>query len=114
MGFVTMDKETAVLAERARAIARNLGYTDRPVDYAYGYETDTDYLRYIEEHDRSPMRWQVLKTGQPAALGFWYRESARDLVPATSMIDAVGEVTQLEPPLTVSGMVSVPWILRAD
>ena len=106
-GFVTMDKGTAVLAERARAIARNLGYTDRPADYAYGYESDADYLRYINEHDRSPMRWQALRGGQPAALGFWYRESVRDLVPATSAIDAIGEVTQQQPPTTVSGMVSV-------
>ena len=52
-GFVTMDKGPEVLAERARTIARNLGYTDRPADEAYGYESDTDYLRYIAEHNRA-------------------------------------------------------------
>ena len=42
-----------VLAEQARPIVRSLGYTDSPADEAYGYVRDDDYLRYLEEHDRT-------------------------------------------------------------
>jgi serine/threonine-protein kinase len=34
-----IDKEPAVLVERARAIVKNLGYENRPIDEAYGYAT---------------------------------------------------------------------------
>jgi predicted Ser/Thr protein kinase len=106
-GFVTMDKGPEVLAERARTIARNLGYTDRPADEAFGYESAVEYLHYIAEHDRSSTRWQVLRIGQPAALSFWYRRSPHALVPATSKIETIGEVTRQQPPPTEPGMVSV-------
>ena len=106
-GLVTMNRGPEVLAERARTIARNLGYTDRPADYAYGYESDTDYLRYIAEHNLSATRWQVLRAGQPAALSFWYRQSPHPLISAASELEKIGEVTRQEPPPTVFGMVSV-------
>jgi hypothetical protein len=86
-GFVTMDKGPEVLAERARTIARNLGYTDRPADEAYGYESDTDYLRYIAEHNRVATRWQVLRTGRPAALLFWHRQSPYPLISVSSRFE---------------------------
>ncbi len=106
-GLVRMDKRPEVLAELARMIARNLGYTDRPADEAYGYEHDPDYLRYIEDHNRAATRWQILRTDQPAALSFWYRQSPHPLIAAASELEAIGVVTRDEPPPTVPGMVSV-------
>jgi hypothetical protein len=106
-GFVTMDKGPEVLAERARTIARNLGYTDRPADEAYGYESDTDYLRYIAEHNRVATRWQVLRTGRPAALLFWHRQSPYPLISVSSRFETIGEVTRYAPSPTGPGMVSV-------
>ena len=57
---------------------REVGYTDRPADDAYGWFRDNDYLRYVDERDRSVDRWRVLKN-RPAALKFWYRQSPREL-----------------------------------
>src|SRR5262245_42748016 len=83
-----MDKDPEVLIDRARTIARNLGYTDRPTDEAFGYESDVN-------------------TGQTAALSFWYRRSAHALMPANSTLATIGEVTRQQPPPTDPGMVTV-------
>ena len=92
-----------MLTERAHTLLRNLGYADSAADEAVGYATDIDYLQYIDEHDQSPARWRALATSQPPALLFWYRQSPRRLVP----IGGANLVTQLNPPPTRSGMVSL-------
>lgn len=71
LGYVTMDKGPEALADRARTIARELGYTARPADSAYGYTVDEDYLQYIQSHDRSVGRWEVIRAGRPSAMWFW-------------------------------------------
>jgi len=108
-GLVTLDKGPEVLAERARSIARNLGYTDRAVDEAYGYAPNRRYLRYVAQHDPSADRWRVLKTNQPAALFFWYRQSPLPFATVASMATGrtTGEVTKDVPPQFVSGMLSI-------
>ena len=58
-------------------------------------------------HNRAATRWQVLRTDQPAALSFWYRQSPHPLIAAASELETIGEVTREEPPPTVPGMVSV-------
>ena len=95
-----LEKSPEVLKERASEIAKKLGYTAAPVDTAYSFLIDRDYLRYIREHDTSPTRWNRLATGQPSALRFWYRQSPRYLVPFNW-----DRVTTEDPPPTVSGMV---------
>jgi serine/threonine-protein kinase len=44
LGLVTVDRIPEVLADRARSIARELGYAEPPRDSAYGYEVDADYV----------------------------------------------------------------------
>jgi hypothetical protein len=39
-----VDRIPEVLADRARSIARELGYAEPPRDSAYGYEVDADYV----------------------------------------------------------------------
>ena len=91
------------LTERAHTALRNLGYAEPPADEAVGYATDIDYLRYIDEHDRSPARWRALASSQPPALLFWHRQSPRRLMP----IGGANIVTPQNPPPTRSGMVSL-------
>src|SRR5262249_41971513 len=48
-----------------------------------------------------PRRWDVLRSGRPAALLFWYRTSPRDMVPFTQ---SAMMVTPLDPPVNESDM----------
>jgi serine/threonine-protein kinase len=91
------------LTERAHTILRNLGYDDAGADEAVGYTTDIDYLQYLDEHERSPARWRALSATQPPALLFWYRQSARPMVP----VGGTNIVTTQNPPPMRSGMVSL-------
>ncbi|HYM26198.1 MAG TPA: protein kinase, partial [Vicinamibacterales bacterium] len=81
VGHVPLDKPAAVLIDRAQAISRTFGYTDTPVDWAFGTSAANDYLDWLVVHDRTPHRWDVLSRGTPAALFLWYRASPRPMTP---------------------------------
>ena len=91
-----------VLAAKAREIANSLGYTDWPVDTAFGWEYDEDYLAYARAHKDVSARWPLVRTNQPPAIRFWYRESPDYLVARQ-----VGGVTRIDPPPFDLGMVEV-------
>jgi serine/threonine-protein kinase len=103
IGLTKIERNPQMLTERAHTALRNLGYADPAADEAVGYTSDIDYLKYVDEHDRSPTRWRALAAAQPPALLFWYRQSRRPLVP----IGGTDLVTQLNPPATRSGMLSL-------
>ena len=105
-----LDKSPEVLTERASNIIKRLGYTDPPLDSAYGFERDNDYVQYLEEHESASTRPDKLKIGQPAALYFWYRQSPHYLVPYTPVVmnpTAPWELSLADPPLLISGMANV-------
>jgi hypothetical protein len=97
--MVPLEKSPEVLDERAREIARKLGYASQPVDGAYGFVVDGGYSRYLLETDRSPTRWEKLRTGQPAVVYFWQRQSPDYLSPFNQW-----QATPTDPPETASGM----------
>jgi len=70
---IPLEKPPAVLAERARDVLRKLGYPE-PMNRLFGLTHDSAFLQYIEDHDTSPRRWDVLRSGQPAAIIFYYFE----------------------------------------
>lgn len=74
---VPLPKSPEVLSHRAMEIITKLGYTTPPADSAYGMGKDEGYLSYVRETDKSRSRWEKLRTGQPAAIYFWYRQSPR-------------------------------------
>ena len=75
------DKPPAVLAERARSVLTGLGHPAEAGDEAFGFDYDARLLTYLEDHDRSPRRWQRLASGRPAAAYFWYRRAPGAMVP---------------------------------
>jgi eukaryotic-like serine/threonine-protein kinase len=103
IGLTNVALSSQMLVERTHTILRDFGYGESAADEAAGYTTDIDYLRYIDEHDRSPTRWQVLASSQPPALLFWHRHSQQAMVP----IGGTNIVSQVNPPPTRSGMVSL-------
>jgi len=103
-----LDNPPEVLAARAREIVRQLGYTEPYADEAYSFDTQFNFLYYIQEHEKTPGRWRVLETGRPASIVFWYRQSPRLMRPLGFFSSfGNGEVTTFDPPMDVSGMVVV-------
>ena len=97
--IIPNEKSPEVLADRAREINRRLGYTLPPVDTAQGFFWYVEILNYIKTHDRSPGRWDVLRSGDAPVLAFWYRQSPRNLVGLDKF-----SVYPANPPIDVSGM----------
>jgi Protein kinase domain len=105
---VPLLKPPEALAERAREILRSAGYPEPPADTAMGFYEGKDFLRYIDEHDKSKTRWDHLETG---AFVFWYRGSPRPLAAHAAYFfsDApmLGSVWTDDPPLDEAGMTLV-------
>jgi hypothetical protein len=104
VSLVALPKSPDALADRGRELIRKLGYTAAPKDSAQGFAM-SDYVVHLAQQDRSPARWERLRSGQPASLLFWYRESPRLLT--TTDLEAGSSITLRHPPQLVSGMVSV-------
>jgi serine/threonine-protein kinase len=98
---VPLEKTTDALRDRAQEVAKKFGY-ESATDSVSGFNVNAEYLHYVEEHDLTAGRWGRLKTGHPAGLVFWYRQSPRYLTPFNRE-----EVTPADPPRTVSGMANL-------
>ena len=95
-----LEKSPEVLEDRARDIARRLGYTDPPAATASGFESAGDYLRYALEKGEGAAVRERLRAGRPPVLLFWYRSSPRQMVPTGSN----DIVSPMDPPFTVTNM----------
>jgi Protein kinase domain len=103
-----LDNPPEVLAARARQIVRQLGYTEPYADEAYSFRVQSDFLNYVQEHDKTANRWQALESGRPASIVFWYRQSPQLMRPQGFFSSSgTGEVTTFDPPMDVTGMVLV-------
>jgi serine/threonine-protein kinase len=100
---VAMPKPAVELAIAARAVLAAAGYTHPPADSAFGFDRDPSYFDKVTKDDRSPQRWDNLRSVEPSPVWFWYRESPAPLEP----IARVGTATALNPPLTRAGMTYV-------
>ena len=98
-----LEKSPDVLADRARDVARVLGYADAPVDTTSGFQEAGEYLRYALEKGEGAAVRERLRTGRPPVLLFWYRSSPRQMVPTGSN----DRVTRSDPPFTVTNMRSI-------
>ncbi|HEU4931886.1 MAG TPA: serine/threonine-protein kinase [Pyrinomonadaceae bacterium] len=74
---VPLTKSPEVLKDRATELVKKFGYATPPMDSAYGMGLDRGYLDYVHDNDQSPQRWNRLRSGQPASIYFWYRQSPR-------------------------------------
>jgi tRNA A-37 threonylcarbamoyl transferase component Bud32 len=101
--YVPLPRPPEVLADRAREIARTLGYVEPPLDTAWGFTAAEDYLQFATRQGDGAATRQRLRTGRPAGLFFWHRSSPRTLLPIASE----ERVTLSNPPQTVSDMRTV-------
>jgi serine/threonine-protein kinase len=108
-GHVPLEKPPEALAERSKEIIRRLGYTEKALGSAWGFDGNGEYRRWVEEHDKSKTRWKDMEDGRPASIYFWYRQSPGQLVPERFRgEDSNGiAVTESDPPPTTRGMIGV-------
>ena len=97
---VPLEKPPEVLAERAREIISSLGYENVAVDRAHGFEVDPSFSRHVQT--KGFEGWELMRSGQPLTLYYWYRQAPRYLVPEGSVL-----ITPSNPPLDVAGMTNV-------
>ena len=102
LGKTAMENSPAVLSQKAREQAASFGYIEAPEDTAHGLRIAADLRRWANERN---INWDFLKTGRPAAVLFWYRESPQVLNP--EMFSSDGAVSPGNPPPTLSGMLSM-------
>ena len=98
-----LPKPPAVLADRATAILKSLGYESAPADVAQGFFTSSSVLDYVERTRETEDRWRSIQSGELPAVRYWYRRSPEDLVPE----GLNGVVDREDPPLDVPGMALV-------
>lgn len=98
-----------VLKHRAQEIVGQLGYTERPVDTAWGFSEDDPYFHYMKSRAPHP-DWSSILAHSPPVLHYWYRTSPDNLL-QTEFLDGntltPGRVTTDEPPLSVPGMIEL-------
>lgn len=97
---VPLEKPPEVLAERARDIIANLGYQNSPVDQAHGFYIDSNFPRYLGAQDFKD--WELMRSGQPLTLYYWYKQAPRYLIADGSVI-----ILPWNPPSTIAGMTNV-------
>jgi hypothetical protein len=102
-----VQKAPAALEDRARELLQRLGHASPAVDAESGLGFDRDYFADVRSKDRSPGRWEGLRTGDPPVAFFWYRQSPRPLFPQRP----TGMVAWDDPPQLVSGMAAVKYDL---
>ncbi len=97
------------LAQKARDVLAQLGYTSTPADVAQGFGPETDLVRYLEKKGAPHPNWDELLSTRPPVVFFWYRTSPRPLVLTEVSDDLMtpGVVGIWRPPATISGMVNV-------
>jgi hypothetical protein len=104
---VPVEKAPAALEDRARELLARLGHSAPAVDAESGLDFDSEYFQDARKKDRSPARWEGLRTGDPPVALYWYRQSPRPLWP----LRPSGLVAWGDPPQLVSGMAAVKYDL---
>jgi hypothetical protein len=104
---VPVEKAPAALEDRARELLQRLGHTAVAVDSESGLGFDREYFVDVRSKDRSPDRWDKLRTGDPPVALYWYRQSPRPLWPMRPS----GTASWDDPPQLVSGMAAVRYDL---
>jgi serine/threonine-protein kinase len=98
-----------VLAQRSRDVARQLGYSARPLDAADSINYDNAYLEHLDHAGGEHPNWEVVLKNRPSVMYYWRRESPDYLVATQikSNLLTPGIVDLEDPAPTTSGMVTV-------
>ncbi|MEE8367410.1 MAG: serine/threonine-protein kinase [Thermoanaerobaculia bacterium] len=101
---VPLEKPPEVLLERAREILADFGYDEEPVDSLWSFDRNWAYLRSLRKEGLTAESFKMLRSTQPAALLFRYRQSPELLERASA--GSVGAWFD-DPPPTRPGMIEI-------
>src|SRR5262249_32338944 len=109
IGSAPMEIPPEALARRARELAIQFGYADKPTDTAYGFDYDYDLFDYASRRrgKRSLLSKERRATGRPASFEYWYRESPLYLQGFKADFVGTGLVSLFDPAHDISGMVAM-------
>ncbi len=98
-----------VLAKRSREVISSIGYPGTPVDIAYGFTYDTDFLDFAEKEHLQRAQWDGVLSERPPVLRYWFRQSPREMSPDGFWNDSLtpNVVTFSDPPTILSGMINL-------
>ena len=96
----------AVLQDKARRMLADIGHANPPVDSAFGFGIDRDYVSHVKQTDQSANRWDALDAGTVPVIKFWYRQSP-EYLGARGYLGGGGKVSLRDPPANRSGMAQV-------
>jgi serine/threonine-protein kinase len=104
VSFVPLGDSPEVLSTKAREMVTQFGYNDKPVDTASAFFMHNDYFQYIQSHEKTTTRWEALRSDEPPAVIFWYRQSPRLLTSISPSDNFIyGRIQPTEPPMETSG-----------
>jgi hypothetical protein len=98
VGRVPLDKEPAVLLDRAHQILTSFGYPERQLDRTDGFMLADDYIDWLRNTRLNAQRWDPLSEASPPAVLYWFRSSPRAMIPLGRSVEADN------PPLTITSM----------
>jgi len=108
MANISLDMPPEVLAQKAKDIVSQLGYSPKPLDSDSGFDYDGDLQRWIEQNEKAAPQWPKILSEEPPILRFTYRQSPRYLVPAGLERQGLPSIVTFDdPPLTLSGMINL-------
>jgi serine/threonine-protein kinase len=104
-----LTKSAEVLADKARELLQDLGYTTPPGDSAFGFDTDEDFLNSVEKTDSPRPQWDEIIRTRPSPLKFWYRQSPGPMLALGFHNEMLipGEIEEDDPKPTMSGMIDL-------
>lgn len=104
---VPLENPPEVLRQKAREFIASVGYAQRPVDQADGFDYDGNYIDYLDAKKLAvgAGQWDRVLAMRPTPVQFWYRQSPRPL--RSVFTRQSGVVDMSDPPPSVVGMVSV-------
>jgi hypothetical protein len=103
-----------VLNQKAREMIARLGYEGQPADSFFNFDYDTDFVNYVEKHDKLRPQWDQILPSRQSPLRFSYRQSP-DLLVADDFHGGLltpGLVDQDDPAPTLSGMIRMELDLK--
>ena len=80
VGASHIEHSPEYLAQTARDLLDQFGYSSKPMDRAIGFAYDTDYIKYHESKTEPAKRWTDVASLRPGPMFFWYRESPVDML----------------------------------